>query len=334
MTPLEIIIYLALMILGIILSALWSGLETGMYVLNPVRLAVKAAHNDPRAVAIRRELMQPARLLAALLIATNASSYLASYSIAKLLTGFELSGWGLIIIETAIFTPTLFIFAETLPKDLFRTHSDVWTYRLARTVHILRWVLTITLLLPTIQCIAHLAGLILKANSNDNETARQRVLQLIREGIAVGVVSEAQTTLADRMLTLRERRVRDEMVPWAGVATVSLEDPLPTRLAWVAARHHTRFPVVDQSGRAVGVLSMLEALLEPNTATQELIQPAFECPADMSVTEALASMRVNRQALAIVTDPKVNKDDSGNNVVGIVTLKDLVEPLTGELHAW
>ncbi len=332
MTPLEIIIYVALMILGIILSALWSGLETGMYVLNPVRLAVKAAHQNPRAVAIRKELMHPARLLAALLIATNASSYLASYSIAQLLTGLDLKGWSLIIIETAIFTPLLFIFAETLPKDLFRTHSDVWTYRLARVVVIVRWLLTISLLLPIIQGLAQLAGLVFNTNADETATARQRVLQLIREGIAVGVISENQTTLADRMLTLRERLVRDEMIPWSGVTTVSMDDPLPTRLAWIAARHHTRFPVVDDSGQPIGVLSMLDALLKPNTPTSELIQPSFECPADMSVPEALAQMRAHRQALAIVTD--ASEDGNGRQAIGIVTLKDLVEPLTGELHAW
>jgi len=122
------------------------------------------------------------------------------------------------------------------------------------------------------------------------------------------------------------------MIPWSGVATVSIDDPLATRLAWIAARHHTRFPVLDPSGQPVGVLSMIDALLEPKQPTEKLLQPAFECPADMSVPEALSKMRTQHQALAIVTE--ISPEDGTKRPVGIVTLKDLVEPLTGELLAW
>ena len=44
------------------------------------------------------------------------------------------AAWALIGLQTLLVTPLLFVFAETLPKDLFRTHTDRWTYRLAPVI--------------------------------------------------------------------------------------------------------------------------------------------------------------------------------------------------------
>ena len=48
----------------------------------------------------------------------------------------------------------------------------------------------------------------------------------------------------------------------------------------------------------------------------------------MRVREALRTMRSQRQSMAIAVDP------SSARPVGLLTLKDLVEPITGELGAW
>ncbi len=124
MTTIEILGFGVLALVGLLLSALFSGLETGLYTLNPVRLTVRAAHGDPSAVRLRQELARQNRMLSTLLIGTNAASYLCSYALAVLLHGAGLKDWALIGWEAVILTPLLFVFAETLPKDLFRTHTD------------------------------------------------------------------------------------------------------------------------------------------------------------------------------------------------------------------
>ena len=87
-------------------------------------------------------------------------------------------------------------------------------------------------------------------------------------------------------------------------------------------------PVVDEAGRAVGVIAMLDVLLEPDRSTAQLMRPAVTFSPNTSVGEALKAMRTGRQAMAIVTE------GSTNEPLGLLTLKDLVEPLTGELAAW
>jgi CBS domain containing-hemolysin-like protein len=50
-------------------------------------------------------------------------------------------------------------------------------------------------------------------------------------------------------------------------------------------------------------------------------------PPDMTVTQAIARLRKARAAMAIVRDEK-------DRAVGVITVKDLVEEIVGELAAW
>lgn len=52
-----------------------------------------------------------------------------------------------------------------------------------------------------------------------------------------------------------------------------------------------------------------------------------DLPSDTTVTDALYSMKQANAPMAAVTD------DSGRHI-GIVTIKDLVEEIVGELEAW
>ncbi len=328
MSALELLGFGVLALVGVALSGLFSGCETGLYTLNRVRLTVRTAHGDRAATRLSRELFNQNRALATLLIGTNAASYLASYAVAAMLHGAGLSDWAVIGWEVAIFTPLLFVFAETLPKDLFRTHTDRWSYKLWWVLRLAKWLFTFTTLLPIVQAAGMLASRLLGTSADAATTARQRMSQLIKEGVGSGVLSEAQTTLADRALALRDRTVSAEMVPWKDVCRLPLSADPPHRLELLTERHFTRLPVVDEAGMAVGVIAMLDVLLEPDRSTAQLMQPAVTFSPNTSVGEALEAMRAGRQAMAIITE------GSANEPLGLLTLKDLVEPLIGELAAW
>ncbi len=66
-----LIAYGTLSLIGIVLSAVFSGLETGIYTINRVRLIVRASRNDRRAVRLQDEIEHPNRLLTTLLLGNN-----------------------------------------------------------------------------------------------------------------------------------------------------------------------------------------------------------------------------------------------------------------------
>ncbi|MCP3906170.1 MAG: DUF21 domain-containing protein [Planctomycetes bacterium] len=329
MTATEIIALVAAVLVGFLLSAVYSGLETGLYTLNPVRLAVLAARGAPAAIALRRRMRRPTRLLTVLLIGTNASNYLGTWGIAELMHRAGIGDVMLIVLNAAIITPLLFIFAETLPKDLFRTHTDHWTYWLAPVITVSRWAFTITGVLPLVGLFTTVTNRLLGGYTTQGAvSARQRMSQLIREGVGAGVVTHLQARLTDRALAMNEQRVEQVMVPWSNVATLPADAGREAREALIGARNFSRLPVVEPGGRVVGVVSWVDAMLERDAPTRSLMRPPLFLGDEMDLLEGLALMRRKRAPMAIV------RGADGGRAVGIVTLKDMVEPLTGKLAAW
>ncbi len=327
MTAPEVIVPGALVLAALFVSGVFSGLETGVYTLNRVRLTVRAGRGDPSAVRLRRELGHQDRTLSTLLIGTNAASYLASYALARMLRGMALDDWTLVAVEAIVFTPLLFVFAETLPKDLFRTHADNWMYPLSRLLVAGKWTFRVCGLLPIVQHVAALVARMVGADSPAAVSARQRISHLIKEGVGTGVLSESQTTLVDLALAMRSRTIENEMIPWNRVATVHRDAERPQRETLIRRRNDTRMPVVDDLGCVVGVLSSLDALLAPAKSTSELMIEPLTFEGSTPVREALRTLRRARRKMAVV----VSGDGRPR---GLVTLKDLVEPITGELLAW
>jgi CBS domain containing-hemolysin-like protein len=64
----------------------------------------------------------------------------------------------------------------------------------------------------------------------------------------------------------------------------------------------------------------------PGTTLRDLAKPAPVLSPEMPVRRAMQVVTDARAKLAIVV--------SGTRPVGIVTVKDLIEPLTGEFRAW
>ncbi|MDY7109668.1 MAG: CNNM domain-containing protein [Planctomycetota bacterium] len=324
----QAIIFLLCTLVGFAGSMLYSGLETGLYTLNPVRLTLRASRGEGSALQIRHALRHLSRTLSVILIGNNAANYLGTFGLAALMAGLGLTDWAVIVLQAVVVAPALFVIGETLPKELFRRHTDHWTYWLIPMILISRWAFSMTLLLPTVQAFAVLMNRLAGAHDARAATARQRVSQMIKEGVGAGVLSEAQTTLADRALTMRDRRVGSVMVPWREVVALPRSADRERREALMRGRNFTRLPVVDDRGRAVGVISWIDAVLEREAPTRRLLGPAITFAPRTRVLEAITRLRREQQAMGIIIAPQTGRP------LGIVTLKDLVEPLTGELAAW
>ena len=322
-----IYIAIAITLLGLILSALYSGLETGLYTVNKIRLDVRASSGVSSAKRILALLQQPTRMLAVLLVCNNIANYLASYGVARLLEETSSDPWIAIGINAVVMIPVLFVFGEVLPKDLFRSHTDTWTYRWSAPLLWSDKLLWWTGIVPIVSSIGNLSRSILGNENTIEPSPRRRFGLLFKEGLEGGVLSNEQITLADRVLAMKTLSVRSEMVPWTRVRCIGANISTERRTAAIKTTSHTRLPAVDASGQVVGILPVLGALLSPESKTTPLLKtPLFISP-DTPVREALHALRERDVAMAIVTT-------QNNKPLGIVTLKDLVEPIVGELAAW
>lgn len=318
----------ALAVASICGSALCSGIELGLYSLNRVRLDLRVAGRSPGSAILKNEIEHPARLVSTLLIGNSAFHYVFAASTGALLAAGGLSDAATLAVNFAIVAPLLLIFGEALPKELFRVEADRLTYVFARPLRLLRAALTLLGVLPLVAAVARAveraAGLKPDEHLSD---ARQRMAVLLKEGASSGAISESQSSLVDRALSLRDATVEDEMVPWDQVRRVSLDTDRARLVRFAANQPSSRLPVVDRSGRAVGILRQLDLYTSaPDLPLQQLLTPPVRLDPETPVLDAIQIILTSPAKMGIV--------ERDGRAIGIVTAKDLAEPLTGELPDW
>ena len=84
--------------------------------------------------------------------------------------------------------------------------------------------------------------------------------------------------------------------------------------------------VTDRGGRVVGVLWRVEASLNPEGEVRSLVRPVTRLKPGLSAREALGGLRSDGGRMGIV--------ERDGRPIGVVSPKDLFEPLMGELQAW
>lgn len=329
MSPLEASMLFGLLAIGLIGSALCSGLETGAYSVNRVRLHLMEHSGDTGASRLRKLLDRPTAVLASLLIGNNIAHYLQATALTVITSHWALNDSQLIALNVLVVTPVIFVFCETLPKDLFAAHADRLTPRLSWLLLIAVLLLTLTGLLPLINWLGRRSRPAEDMRGEALAQPRHQFELLVKEGVGEGMMSEEQSSIVDRVLDFADLRVGEEMTPWSKVIRVGVDDA-PARL-WRLAETSSlsRFPVVDATGRVTGVVSLYDALRHtPDTCPSivQLVKPVPMFDHELSLREALARMRSERNQIAVVTRHA--------KPVGIVTFKDLVEPITGELASW
>lgn len=325
MSELATILWLVGLVLSIAWSALCSGTEIGCYALNRVRLDSRASHPaNTTARVLFRELQHPDRNLVTLLISNNIANYLTALCATGACLSAGLSPQATGLISTAVLTPMTLIFGEALPKEIFRANADRLVYYMARPLKWSRLALTAIGLHPLVTLCARLAERVANLRPDSISDTRQRVAMIFRESVGTGLVSSAQAQLADRALAFGRVSVADEMTPWSLVRTLREDADHAAAVRVASLSRHARLPVVDATGHVLGVLRAIDVFIHPNAAPKTMLIPAPRVTQHTTARDALLMLRESEAGLAIV-------EDENAKPIGIVTAKDLVEPLTGEL---
>ena len=153
----------------------------------------------------------------------------------------------------------------------------------------------------------------------------------------LGSVLEEGELPADRReeimnaLTIGEQSVREVMVPPEEIVALSTEDGIDTNFETLEAKPHTRYPLVGDDLTAFeGVLysptlfNKREQLSNGETTLSALAAPPMTLSPDTDVSDAIDQFQTERQELALVIED--------GEVVGLVTVTDLVETIIGDIE--
>lgn len=315
----------AVLALIVFLSALCSGAEIGMYSLSRTQVEAEAESGRRTARLVRSLMRSESWLLATLLVANNlthqAATFVSEIALAPLGIG---EAW-LELAITLLITPPILLFGELLPKDLFRRRPHVLMGWCAPFLHVTR-----AFLAPLAFPLQLATGLITRAFGFDSaELARVRgreaVIDLLRE--RESALSPHVERLARNVLDLRSVRVERVMVPWRAVEYAQLSDPPAELRKRVGATPYSRLPVTDGRGAVRGYVHQLEVLAAREPAGAEAhLRPLLALEPDTPLDRALSRLKQSGQRIALVGDPARPQ--------GLITLKDLVEEISGELARW
>ena len=316
---------LALLLVSMLASLVFSGSETGAYCLNRARQRLRVAEGHGRALLVDRLTRDMTRYVAVLLIGNNIAN--STTSITATLVCEQLRLPHPELVATALLVPLVFVSCELVPKELFRRHADSLTYRVAPFIAVCAWLFApAAWLLRGVHYLLAALGLETE-ESGGRLQAQERVRAAITASREDGAVTAYQATMAQNVFALHARTVRQVMVPLAKVVGLEAGAGLEEARERVRLAGRTRLPVHrDRSDNVVGLLSSWDLLFEerPGLTIRNYIEPAFALPPGEKVATALLRMRQARAKMAIVRE--------GERALGLVTLKDLVEEITGELR--
>jgi len=316
---------IVMLLAAVFLSALCSGAEIGMYSLSRTHVDAEAANGRRTARLLRSLISRESWLLATLLVANNVSHQAATFVGESVLAPLGVPSSWMELSITVLLAPPMFLFGELLPKDLFRRRPNVLMAWCAPFLYATRALLA-PLAFP-LQWITSGAARLLGFDSDELARVRGReaVIDLLRE--RESELSPHVERLARNVLDLRSLRVDRVMVPWRAVECVKLGATPAELRAQLGESTYSRLPAVDGRGVVRGYVHQLEVLgaESPGDAAAHL-RPLLELPPDTPLDRALSRLKLSGQRAALVGDAA--------KPLGLVTLKDLVEEISGELARW
>ncbi len=315
---------------GMVLSFLYSGLETGTYTVNKIRLDLRAESGLRRAVRLRAMQRRPGKALIVLLVGNNFANYLASAGLVLLLTRRQSPHVN--AYAAAILTPLIFTFCELLPKHLFYRHGEALTYAFSGFLRLSQWVFTAVGLVWLIQAlvwaVTRLAGR--QLGPYESPLMRgQHIASILAEGRASGALTHAQSIIADRVVNLARVRLRDVMVPLEKAVLLPESFTVVQLQQVLRETGHPRVGIYSgPRDNLVGVLNIYDVLLDESGAPPAShVRPPLTLPEHTGIPEALLALQRRRAVMALVVSRE-------GQCVGLATVKDLVEEIVGEIREW
>ncbi|SFD47587.1 hemolysin family protein [Paracidovorax konjaci] len=334
---------IALLFALILLNGLFAMSELALVSARKTRLQKLIDEGDSGAIAAMKLGEDPTRFLSTIQIGITSigvlngivgeaalaepfAVWLLSVGMPEKYAGYTATG--LVVVLITYFS---IVVGELVPKRLGQSYPETLARLVARPIN---WLALATkpfvrLLSVSTQALLRLLGV--KENTASAVTEAE-IHAVLAEGTSAGVIESHEHQMVRNVFRLDDRQIGSLMVPRADVVVLDIEDSFEDNVRRIETSDHGRFPVVR--GGMENVLGVLNArqwlsrsLREDvrDLATQPL-QTALYVPETITGMELLDNFRQSDLQMAFVIDEY-------GEVQGIVTLRDLVEAITGEFHA-
>jgi len=332
---------IAIIVLLIFMNGMFAMAEIALLTARRNRLQALARRGDKAAVAALELSNTPTRFLSTVQVGITSIGILngivGEATLAKPLAsmlqrlgiGAETSALGATALVVIGLTYLTIVIGELVPKRLAQLHPEGIARFLARPVGILASLTRpfVWLLSASTERILRLLG---AAGSGSTALTKEDIQAMLREGSRTGLIEQDEHAMVRNVFQLDERQIASLMTPRSEIVYLDLAEPLAKGMAELVDSNHSRFLVCrDGLDDVLGIITA-KRLLRLHIAgsmdsIQEHLQPVIYVPESLTGLSLLQQFRESGVQIVIVVDEY-------GEILGLITLQDVLEALAGEFR--
>jgi putative hemolysin len=231
----------------------------------------------------------------------------------------------MVVVSITYFTIVL---GELVPKRLAQFNAEGIARLMARPIALLAELSRplVFLLSASTDGILKLMG---KKKLSSSNLTEEDIHAMLVEGSEAGVIEKQEHEMVRNVFRLDDRQIASLMTPRSEIVFLDIEQPLEESLEPLIASDHSRFPVcrggMDEVLGVITAKRLLKQRLkgEPPEKIIEYLLPAVYVPESLTGMKLLEQFRESGVQMVFVIDEY-------GEILGLVTLQDLLEALAGE----
>jgi len=316
------------LIIMVVVSAYFSGSETGMMTLNRYRLRHRAKQGNRAAKRVEKLLRKPDRLISLVLIGNNLVNILAS-ALATIV-GIRLYGNAGVAIATGVLTFVVLVFAEVLPKTIAALYPEKVAYPSSWLLGPLQF-----LMMPLVWLLNTITRLLMRMvgikvdNIISTALSKDELRTIVHESRSQ--ISRRNQDMLLSVLDLEKVSVDDIMVPRNEIVGININDDWKSIVRQLTHSPHGRIVLYrDSLDDAIGMLRVREAyrlMTEKKEFTKEVMlrsaDEIYFVPEGTPLSVQLVKFQRNKKKVGLVVDEY-------GDIQGLVTVEDILEEIVGD----
>lgn len=326
---------ISIIILCLILSAFFSGMEIAFVSSNKIYLEIEKKQDGFISGILTRLTEKPSKFIAAMLIGNNIALVVYGFFMGELLMnwinslGFHFSDFLNLFVQTALSTLIVLITAEFLPKVFFQIYSNtlIKFFALPAYVFYVLFYFVSTFLI-------WVSDFILKKFFRTEGDQVQLYFSKVELG---NYITEQMSTVEDdeevdseiqifqNALEFSGVKARDIMSPRTEIIAVDLYDSVEELKVLFVETGYSKILVYENSlDEIIGYVHSFDLFKKPKNIKSIIMSVEF-VPETIYIKDVLNLLIKKRKSMAVVLD-----EYGGTS--GILTVEDIVEELFGEIE--
>ena len=332
----NIYVSVVLVVVMVVLSAFFSGMEIAF--LNKNRLRLEIDRKQSRVFDYIAGLFSrhQGQYISTILVGNNIALVIYSMSLSLLLREIAgLFGWvsvkdGSLLLETIIPTIIIIFLGEYLPKSVFRSNPNFFYRYLSPVMYVFYLLLYPVTRATTLVSygILRLVGRKTNGVERPMEFDRSDLESLLENNNSAELASESDNDIKmfQNALDFADLRVRDAMVSRVDVEAVDIDDCTMEELTakFVETMYSRIFVWRDSIDNIVGYVNSKSLFESPKTIEEALIKVDYVAET-LPLHDLLTQFTKSKSNIAVVID-------EFGGTAGIISLEDVLEQIFGEIE--